>query len=70
MTTLSARYVRHPRKTYVCDWCERIITAEYMYLYGMAHDTERPGPMRLHIGCCTSDPKTKAELERVWGEKW
>ena len=65
MGTLSARYIKQGRKTYYCDWCERIITAEHMYLYGSAHDTEKPYPMRLHIKCCQWDEKTKNALDKA-----
>lgn len=65
MPTLSARYVKKSKHIQYCDWCEYPITAEHMYLFGMAHDTEKPYGMRLHIKCSPWDKKTKAELQRV-----
>lgn len=65
MPTLSARYIKKPRHSYVCDWCERRIVGPHMYLYGMAHEVERPYGMRLHVGCCQHEPKVMAALEKV-----
>ena len=65
MSTLSARYVRQPRKRYVCDWCERAITGPYIRLYGSA-EREPPWTLRLHLtGSCRpgdKDPKIQAAL--------
>lgn len=66
MPTLSARYVRRPRKRYVCDLCERSIAGPYIRLYG----NPDYGPMytlRLHPTerCCGNgecDPKIAAAL--------
>lgn len=62
MPTLSARYVKQGRRVYHCDWCERRIVGQHMYLYGMAHDTEKPTGMRLHIDCCQWEPKVAKAL--------
>jgi len=67
MSTLSARFVRQPRKRYVCDWCEHAITGPHIRLYGSAHDTEKPWTMRLHATeqCCPNlgrEPKLTAAL--------
>lgn len=66
MTTLSARYVRRPRRVYYCDWCERPISGPYIRLYGMA-DREPPWTLRLHPTerCCpnlSGDAKIAAAL--------
>ena len=67
MTTLSARYVRRPRKRYVCDWCERAITGPYIRLYG----NPDYGPMymlRMHCQCCspeTCDAKVQSALRQA-----
>lgn len=57
MPTLSARYVKQGRRSYVCDACERRIVGQHVYLYGMAHETAKPSGMRLHINCCQWEPK-------------
>lgn len=62
--TLSARYVRRPRRHWSCDWCHQALVA-HIYLYGAADTTDRPFPMRLHVGCCPNlenDPKIAAAL--------
>lgn len=69
MTTLSARYVRHPRKRYVCDWCERGIIGPYIRLYGNG-EHEPMWTLRLHPTepCCSSatrDPKVAAALKKA-----
>lgn len=69
MTTLSARYVKRPRKRYVCDWCERAITGPYIRLYGNG-DHEPMWTLRLHPTepCCGKsgdDPKVAAALAKV-----
>lgn len=66
MTTLSARYVKKPHRTYYCEWCERVIDGPYIRLYGMA-DREKPWTLRLHPTeqCCPnlgSDPKIAQAL--------
>lgn len=65
MSTLSARYVRKPRRQYVCDYCERSINGSYIRLYGSA-DNEKPWTLRLHArGACrpgASDPKVASAL--------
>lgn len=66
MSTLSARFVRRPRKRYVCDYCERPISGPYLRLYGSA-DSEKPWTLRLHTaGACRpgdNDPKVAAALK-------
>lgn len=52
MTTLSARFVRQPRRRYVCDWCMRTIIGPLIYLYGMAEIGQHPYPLRYHVKCC------------------
>ena len=69
MTTLSARYVRQPRKRYVCDWCEKAIDGPYIRLYGNG-EHEPMWTLRLHPAepCCpsgTRDPKVAAALEKA-----
>ena len=60
MGVLSARYVRKPRKEYVCDWCDRYINGPYIRLYGSA-ESEEPWTLRFHpTGNCrpsAHDPK-------------
>jgi hypothetical protein len=66
VTTLDARYVRHPRALYYCDHCSRPL-GSYLRLYGMA-DREPPWTLRLHIGCCpnlSGDPKIAAALTKA-----
>jgi hypothetical protein len=70
MTTLSARYVKRPRKRYVCDWCEKAISGPYIRLYGRAHDCDPMNTLRLHPAepCCSSgtrDPKVAAALAKA-----
>ena len=63
---LSARYVRRPRRSYICDWCARPLEA-HIYLYGAA-EREKPWGLRLHIGCLASDrsnPKLAAALKQA-----
>jgi hypothetical protein len=48
---LSARFVRRPRKHYVCDWCERDIVGALIYLYGMAEIGMKPYALRYHVRC-------------------
>ena len=66
MSTLSARYVRKPRRQYVRDYCGRSINGPYIRLYGSA-DNEKPWTLRLHArGACrpsASDPKITAALK-------
>lgn len=65
--TLTARYVRRPRTVRYCDWCERPIGGPHIYLYGAADTTDRPFPLRLHVGCCPNlenDPKITAALKQ------
>lgn len=65
---LSARFVRRPRRTYRCDWCERPITGPYIRLYGSA-EREPPWTLRLHpTGSCRpgngeQSPKLAAALK-------
>jgi len=66
MTTLSARYIRIPRRRHECGWCGRSITGPHLYLYGMA-DSEPPWSLRLHlVGSCRpsgdKDSKVAAAL--------
>jgi hypothetical protein len=66
--TLSARFVRHPRKRYVCDWCERGITGAYVRLYGHFNEHFKPYTLRAHPGCLsaeTRDPKVHAALAKA-----
>lgn len=68
MTTLSARFVRQPRRRYVCDWCERDITGPYIRLYGHFNEHFKPYTLRSHTSCLspeTRDPKVQAALEKV-----
>ena len=67
MTTLTARHVRTPRRVYYCDWCGRPIEGHHIYLYGMADATDRPFPLRLHLGCVQGgkDAKIKALLATI-----
>jgi hypothetical protein len=69
MTTLSARYVKRPRKHYYCEWCEKVIDGPYIRLYGMADTHERPWTLRLHPTehCCPNlggDTKIAAALAK------
>lgn len=48
---LSARYVRRPRRRYVCDWCEHSIVGSLIYLYGMAEIGMKPYALRYHVRC-------------------
>jgi hypothetical protein len=69
MTTLSARYVRQPRRRYICDWCERPIDGPYIRLYGNG-EREPMWTLRLHPTeqCCPSaarDAKTRAALAKT-----
>lgn len=70
MTTLSARFVRRPRRIYVCDWCGRSISGPYVRLYGRGMDNDPMGTLRLHPteACCpsaTRDLKTQAALKKA-----
>lgn len=68
MTTLSARYVKQPRKRYVCDWCERSITGPHIRLYGLFNEHFRPYTLRSHVGCVNSetrDPKVQAAVAKA-----
>lgn len=68
---LTARYVRRPRKRWVCDWCERLIVGACIYLYGAPDPTDRPLATRLHVGCCPNhngDPKVAAALAAAGSE--
>lgn len=68
MTTLSAHYVKKPRKRYVCEWCERSITGPYIRLYGHFNEHFKPYTLRAHVGCLsveTKDPKVKAALRQA-----
>jgi hypothetical protein len=59
---LSARYVHRPRYARRCDGCGRRL-GPHLYLYGRAHETERPYPLRLCLACCTgNEPKVAAAL--------
>lgn len=59
---LSARYVHSPRRGYRCDDCGRLL-GPHIYLYGRAHETESPGPMRLCVAHVTDpSPKVQAAL--------
>lgn len=69
MTTLSARYVKQPRRRYVCDWCARPISGPYIRLYGNG-EREPMWTLRLHPvePCCGKsgdDPKVAAALKRA-----
>jgi hypothetical protein len=66
MPTLSARFVRQPRKRYVCDWCERPITGPYIRLYGNP-DYGPMGTLRLHAAepCCGNSPKVAAAMKEA-----
>lgn len=67
MTTLSARFVRRPRKRYVCDWCEKPITGPHIRLYGNP-DYGSMYTLRMHAACCTPetcDAKLRAALDQV-----
>jgi hypothetical protein len=55
---LSARYVHTPRITRRCDACGKRL-GPHIYLYGRAHDTERPYAMRSCVTCCTHDRDLK-----------
>jgi hypothetical protein len=74
VTTLSARYVRQPRRTYWCDWCGRSITGPYIRLYGNGMESDPMHTLRLHPTdrCCPrprADPKVAAALDQVKGEQ-
>lgn len=68
--TLTARYVRRPRKSYDCDWCERPMSGAHIYLYGMADIGQEPFALRLHVGCVHGgrDQKVREVLARVESE--
>lgn len=61
---LSARYVHAPRRAWRCDGCGKYL-GPHVYLYGRAHETERPGPMRLCIACLGNDPDPKVAAARA-----
>ena len=60
---LRARYVHAPRYARRCDECGRLL-GPHLYLYGRAHETERPYALRLCVAHCaeTNDPKVRAAL--------
>jgi len=69
MTTLSARYVRRPRKRYICDTCGGVITGPYIRLYGNG-EHEPMWTLRLHPAdtCCSADsraPKVRAAMAKA-----
>lgn len=69
MTTLSARYVKRPRKRYVCDWCEKAIMGPYVRLYGNP-DYGPMSTLRLHpaepcISADSRDLKVRAALAKA-----
>lgn len=73
MTTLSARYVRHPRHRYVCDWCSRAISGPYIRLYGRGMDGDPMSTLRLHpappcISADSCDVKVQAALQKARSE--
>lgn len=61
---LSARYIRRPRRRYVCDWCERGVTGPHIYLYGMADVGRRPRPLRYCLRCCREYMQPRSEKFR------
>lgn len=66
MSPLSARFVRRPRRRYVCDWCERAITGPYIRLYGHFNEHFKPYTLLAHVGCLspeTKDAKVQAALK-------
>lgn len=68
MTTLSARYIRQPKKRYVCDWCERAITGPYVRLYGLFNEHFKPYTLLAHVGCLSpeaKDSKVQAALQKA-----
>lgn len=67
MTTLSARFVRKPRRIYVCDWCEKPIDGPHIRLYGNG-EHEPMWTLRMHAACCspeTCDTKVQAALRQA-----
>lgn len=69
--TLSARFVRKPRKRYVCDQCERGINGPYIRLYGLFNEHFKPYTLRFHSGCLsveTKDLKVRLALTKAGGE--
>ena len=70
MTMLSARYVRQPRKRYICDWCKRPIAGPYIRLYGNGMDNDPMSTLRLHPAdpCCPAesrDPKVRDAMAQA-----
>lgn len=61
---LTARYVHCPRVARRCDGCGRRL-GPHIYFYGRAHDTERPGPMRLCSACWGEAPDPKVTAARA-----
>lgn len=64
---LSARYIKKPRRQYLCDWCGHYIEKGYIYLYGGARDIfPRPiaGRYCPDLECVRGkgEPKIKAAL--------
>jgi len=64
MTTISARYIRKPRRRYICDGCGKSITGAHVRAYGDADDQTPPFAIRLHLECAaeTKDAKINAAL--------
>lgn len=67
MTTIAARYVRKPRRRYICDGCNKPIAGPHVWAYGDADDNTPPFAIRLHPECCagTKDAKIQSVLPTV-----
>jgi hypothetical protein len=64
---LSARFVKHPDKRFICDDCNAPIYGPLIRLYGMAYEDEKPYTLRLHIHCIAQSSSEVLENPKLKG---
>lgn len=63
--TITARYVRQPRRSVRCTACGKRINAGHIYAYGETDDYASPFGIRLHLDCAETaqDARIRAALQ-------
>ena len=58
---ISAKVVKHPKWSRICEHCERDILGPQLKLYGAADKGEKPFNIYQHLDCGFGDPDLKIE---------